>query len=175
MVQNKPAFSEELLVERIFVIRGIKVMLDFDLANLYGVETRSLKQQVKRNPDRFPSDFMFQLTKNEWNELITICDKFPEKIRHYPLPPLAFTEHGVSMLSSILRSKQAILVNIAIMRAFTSLRQLIDLNKELVLRIESLEEKYDQKFHLVFKAITELIQQETEPREKIGYKIPGSS
>ncbi|MCX6304495.1 MAG: ORF6N domain-containing protein [Bacteroidetes bacterium] len=140
-MENKLSVSEELLVQRIFSIRGRKIMLDFDLAMLYGVETRALKQQVKRNLERFPIDFMFQLTKAEWDELITNCDKFPVKIRHYPLPPLAFTEQGVAMLSSVLRSKRAIMVNIAIMRAFVNLRQLIDANKNLLKRIDSLEEK----------------------------------
>lgn len=165
--------TEELLIQSIFLIRGTKVMLDFDLANLYGVETRILKQQVKRNLSRFPHDFMFQLTKTEWIELITNCDKFPENIRHYPLPPLAFTEQGVAMLSSVLRSKRAITVNIAIMRAFVNLRQLMDANKDLAKRIDSLEDKYDRKFHLVFEAIKELLRQENEPREMIGYKIQG--
>ena len=174
-MENKLSVSEELLVQSIFLIRGKKVMLDFDLAILYGLETRSLKQQVKRNQERFPIDFMFQLTKIEWAELITICDKFPEKIRHYPLPPLAFTEQGVAMLSSVLHSKRAIHVNIAIMRAFVNLRQLIDTNMDLIRRIDSLEEKYDKKFLLVFEAIKELIRQENEPREKIGYKIPGTA
>ena len=174
-MENNLSVSEEFLVQSIFLIRGRKIMLDFDLAILYSIETRSLKQQVKRNQDRFPADFMFQLTKNEWNELITICDRFPENIRHYPLPPLAFTEQGVAMLSSVLRSKRAIMVNIAIMRAFVSLRQLIDANNALINRIDSLEEKYDKKFLLVFEAIKELIREESQPRVKIGYKIPGSS
>ena len=174
-MENKLSVSEELLVQSIFLVRGMKIMLDFDLAKLYGVETRSLKQQVKRNPERFPQDFMFQLTKEEWDELITNCDKFPKKIKHYPLPPLAFTEQGVSMLSSLLRSKRAIMVNIAIMRAFVNLRQLIDANKDLIKRIDSMEEKYDKKFLLVFEAIKELIRAESQPRERIGYKIPGSS
>ena len=150
-------------------------MLDFDLATLYAVETRALKQQVKRNMVRFPQDFMFQLTKVEWNELITICDKFPEKIRHYPLQPLAFTEQGVAMLSSILRSKRAIMVNIAIMRAFVNLRRLIDSNRELAARIDLMEATYDQNFRQVFEAILELIGVKNQPMEKIGYKIPGSS
>ena len=174
-MENKLSVSEEFLVQSIFLVRGMKIMLDFDLATLYGVETRVLKQQVKRNLDRFPQDFMFQITKSEWNELITNCDKFPQKIKHYPLPPLAFTEQGVSMLSSLLRSKRAIMVNIAIMRAFVNLRQLIDTNKDLIRRIDSLEEKYDKKFLLVFEAIKELIRAENQPRERIGYKIPGSS
>jgi hypothetical protein len=172
-MENILSLSEEVLVQSIFIIRGARIMLDFDLAALYGLTTRVLKQQVRRNLERFPSDFMFQLTKNEWTELITKCDKFPENIKHYPLPPLAFTEQGVAMLSSVLRSKRAVLVNIAVMRAFVNLRQLIDANKDLIKRIDSLEEKYDHKFKLVFEAIKELVREENKPREKIGYKIPG--
>jgi hypothetical protein len=173
-METELTFAEEDLIQCIFFIRMKKVMLDFDLALLYGVETRVLKQQIKRNPDRFPSDFMFQLTKPEGIELITFCDKFPKKIRHYPLPPLAFTEQGVAMLSSVLHTKKAIKVNIAIMRAFINLRTLIDSNRELVARIDSMESKYDKKFHLIFEAIKELIKQERKPRRKIGYKIPGT-
>lgn len=170
-MENELSLSEELLVQSIYLVRNQKVMLDFDLAILYEVETRSLKQQIKRNSERFPSDFMFQLTKTEWAELITNCDMLPENIRHYPSLPFAFTEQGVAMLSSVLRSKRAIAVNIAIMRAFISLRQLIDANRELLRRIDSLEEKYDKKFILVFEAIKELIREKNLPRKKIGYQI----
>jgi hypothetical protein len=172
---NVLSISEESLVQSIYLLHGTKVMLDFDLATLYGLETRSLKQQVKRNLDRFPQDFMFQLTKAEWNELITNCDKLPQKIRHYPIPPLAFTEQGVAMLSSVLRSKRAIMVNIAIMRTFVQLRQLVEANKELVRRIDTLEERFDKNFTIVFEAIKELIREENQPREKIGFKIGTSS
>jgi hypothetical protein len=105
---------------------------------------------------------------------ITNCDNLNVFGKYNPFPPFAFTEQGVAMLSSVLRSKRAILVNIAIMRAFVNLRQLIEANKDLIKRIDSLEEKYDKKFMLVFEAIKELILQENQPREKIGYKIPGS-
>jgi tRNA U34 5-methylaminomethyl-2-thiouridine-forming methyltransferase MnmC len=162
------------MVNKIYYLRGKKVMLDFDLANLYGLETRILKQQIKRNLERFPDDFMFQLTKNEWNELITNCDKFPLNVRHFPVRPLAFTEQGVAMLSSVLRSRQAIMVNIAIMRAFVNLRLMLESNKELAQKIDELERKYDAQFQVVFDAIRNMIAIENEPREKIGYKIPGS-
>lgn len=174
-MENKLTLSHEELVQSIFIIRNKKVMLDFDLALLYGVETRTLKQQVKRNLDRFPADFMFQLTKIEWTELITNCDKFPDNIRHYPLRPLAFTEHGVAMLSSVLRSKRAISVNIVIMRTFVQIRQMIESNMDLVNRIDKLDGKYDKQFQIVFEAIRKMILQENEPRERNGYKIPGSS
>lgn len=113
----------QIIQNKIFEVRGYRVMLDLHLAELYQVETRALKQAVKRNIDRFPSDFMFELSKDEWLGLITNCDKFPDNIRHTPTPPMAFTEQGVAMLSSVLRSKVAIEVNISIMRAFVLMRQ----------------------------------------------------
>ena len=103
---------------RIYVIRGISVMLDFDLAIIYQVPTKALKQAVKRNMKRFPEDFMFVLTNDEWNELVTNCDHIPKKLKHSYILPFAFTEHGVAMLSSVLNSKTAIATNINIMRAF---------------------------------------------------------
>ena len=173
MMENKLSISEELLVQRIFLVRGKKVMLDFDLATLYGVETRALKQQVKRNIERFPVDFMFLLSSLAVDEMVS-QNVIPSRSFLGGAAPMAFTELGVAMLSSVLKSKGAISVNIAIMRAFVNLRQLIDSNKDLIKRIDSLEEKYDKKFMLVFEAIKELILQENQPREKIGYKIPGS-
>ena len=130
----------QIIQNKIFEVRGCRVMLDFHLAELYQVETRALKQAVKRNLSRFPSDFAFQLTKDEWQELITNCDKFPENIRHTPIPPLAFLEQGVAMLSSVLRSQTAIDVNISIMRAFVLMRQMSIGYEELLKRIEELEQ-----------------------------------
>lgn len=115
----------QIIQQKIYEIRGAKVMLDFDLATLYQVETRALKQAVRRNADRFPIDFAFQLTKEEWQELITNCDKFPKNIHHTPVPPTAFTEEGVAMLASVLHSKMAVHVNISIMRAFVAMRNYI--------------------------------------------------
>jgi hypothetical protein len=174
---EKPIMTiqEEDLAQRIYLLRGKKIMFDFDLAKLYNLETRVLKQQVKRNMERFPEDFMFELTRSEWEEVITNCDNLSVYSKYKPFPPFAFTEQGVAMLSSVLRSKKAITVNIAIMRAFVNLRQLIDANKNLIQRIDSIEEKFDKKFLLVFEAIKELIKQENEPREMIGYKITGTS
>jgi hypothetical protein len=171
-MEGKIPVTAENIVERIFFIRGMKVLCDFDLASLYGVQTRVLKQQVRRNIERFPGDFMFNLTHTEWSELITNCDKLPSKVRHLPGPPLAFTEQGIAMLSSVLRSKQAIRVNIAIMRAFVQLRLLIDTNKEIEKRMDELESKCEEQFRLVFEAIRQLIIQENEPRKQVGYKIP---
>jgi hypothetical protein len=166
--------QEEILAQQIYILRGKRVMFDYDLANLYEIETRGLKQQVRRNMERFPEDFMFELTREEWEEVITNCDNISIYSRYKPFPPFAFTEQGVSMLSSVLHSRRAILVNIAIMRAFVNLRRLIEANNDLVKRIDSMEERYDKKFALVFEAIKELIRQENEPREMIGYKLPGT-
>ncbi len=143
-------------------------MLDLHLATLYDIETRVLKQQVRRNIDRFPEDFMFRLTKSEWQELITNRDNLGA-MKYSPSPPFAFTEQGVAMLSSILRSKKAIEVNIAIMRTFVHLRRILSENRELAKKIEKLEKKYNEQFQVVFDAIKKLIHQESLPRRKIGF------
>lgn len=146
-------------------------MLDFHLAELYQVETRALKQAVKRNLSRFPSDFAFQLTKDEWQGLITNCDKFPENIRHTPTLPLAFLEQGVAMLSSVLRSQTAIDVNISIMRAFVLMRQMSIGYEELLKRIEELEQSTDAQFSEVYQALTQLLSKpDPKPRKPIGYR-----
>jgi phage regulator Rha-like protein len=116
---------------KIYEIRGVKVMLDFDLAQLYHVETRRLKEQVKRNIERFPEDFMFQLSKQEWNEVIANCDNLPENMKYAPATPFAFTEQGTSMLSAVLRSETAVQASIAIMRAFVAMRQLLMSSTEI--------------------------------------------
>ena len=115
----------QVIQNRIYEIREHKVMLDFDLAEMYGVSTKRLKEQVRRNIERFPSDFMFELAKSEWSELVAICDRLPENIKHSSVSPFAFTEHGVTMLSGVLRSEIAINVSIQIVRAFVAMRQLI--------------------------------------------------
>ncbi len=143
-------------------------MLDFDLAQLYGVETRVLKQTVKRNMIRFPEDFMFELTTGEWSNLRSQIVTSSWGGSRYQ--PFAFTEQGVAMLSGILKSQQAVEVNIAIMRTFVQLRKLMDSNKDLSKKIESLEKKYDEKFQMVFEAIKKLIHQENQPRKLIGFK-----
>ena len=170
----------EKIQTKIYEIRGQKVMLDFDLAEMYDVENRALKQAVKRNLDRFPNDFMFQLTKVEWQELITICDKLPEGIKFSPTTPFAFTEQGVSMLSSVLKSKKALQVNIAIMRAFVFMRQYALTHKDLTEKLHELENKYDKQFKDVYDAINFLLQkdnQETEQkqRKRIGFKSDGTT
>ncbi len=164
----------QLIQNKIYEIRGLKVMLDFDLAVMYNVETRVLKQSVKRNLYRFPSDFMFQLTKLEWNELITNCDNLPSGVKFSPANPYAFSEQGVSMLSSILKSKTAIEVNITIMRAFVFIRQYALTHNDLTIKLKEIEVKYDQQFSDVFEAINYLLNKDKiattqKERKKIGY------
>ena len=161
----------QVIQNKIFEVRGCRVMLDFHLAELYQVETRALKQAVKRNIERFPSDFMFELSKDEWSRLITNCDKFPNNIRHTPTPPMAFTEQGVAMLSSVLRSKIAIEVNISIMRAFVLMRQMVAGYEELLKRIEELEASTDAQFNDIYQALTQLLSQsqEQKQRRRIGF------
>lgn len=165
---NKEIHSD--IISQIFYIRGKKVMLDFHLSSLYSVETRVLKQQVKRNLNRFPEDFMFQLSLSEWQELITNCDMLGS-FRFSPATPYAFTEQGVAMLSGILRSERAIEVNIAIMRAFVKMREMITENQTLKHKLDEMEKKYDKKFQLVFEAIKQLIGNRNQPRKVIGFKI----
>ena len=159
----------EKITSRIYVIRGIKVMIDRDLAELYGVETKALKQAVKRNIDRFPADFMFELTRDEFNNLrsqiVTSSWGGPRYL------PMVFTEQGVAMLSSVLKSDRAIQVNIQIMRAFTQLRQLLSTHKDLKKKIEAMEEKYDENFRIVFEAIKQLLEPPEKPKKKIGYTV----
>ena len=140
----------ERLEKAIFLIRGEKVMLDRDLAELYGVETRTLNQSVKRNLERFPDDFMFELTREE---IIGISQVVTSSGLKFSKRVTAFTEQGVAMLSSVLRSKRAIAVNVEIMRAFVRLRKILASNAELSLRLDDLEGKYDRRFKIVFDAI----------------------
>lgn len=142
--------------KRIMLVRGEKVLLDSDLATLYGVDTKRLIEAVRRNLERFPQDFMFQLTKEEFNVLRTqFASSKQQGGRRYR--PYAFTEQGVAMLSSVLRSKRAVQVNIAIMRAFVQLRQLLDSHDELSQKLAALEQKYDKQFRVVFDAIRQLM------------------
>lgn len=122
-------------------------MLDVDLASLYGIENKRLKEQVRRNIVRFPTDFMFQLSKVEWNQLVAICDHIPENLKYSYASPYAFTEQGVAMLSGILRSQQAIDVNISIMRAFVQMRQFLIQNREIIVKIEELSLRLKELEH----------------------------
>ena len=161
---------------KIYEIRNQKVMLDFDLAQLYEVETRVLNQAVKRNIDRFPDDFMFQLTKQEFDFLISqIVISKTETRGGTQKMPYAFTEQGVSMLSSVLKSKKAVQVNISIMRVFVAVKQMIIGNSELAKKLEELESKYNKQFSDVYEALNYLMDikktdDKIKKRTKIGYK-----
>jgi len=159
----------EIIESKIFIIRGHKVMIDRDLAELYGVETRALNQAVRRNRERFPADFVFSLTREEILNLSQIV--ISSRIKHAP-NVFVFTEQGIAMLSSVLHSPRAVQVNIAIMRAFIKLRELMISHKDLARKIEELEEKFkkhDENFVIVFQAIKQLLEQPREPAKK---KLP---
>jgi hypothetical protein len=156
----------ERIERTIYVVRGQKVVLDKDLAVLYGVETRVLNQAVRRNIKRFPADFMFVLTREEirsMSQFVTSSElKFSKSV-------FAFTEQGVAMLSTVLKSERAVYVNIEIMRAFVRLRQMLETNVELSKRLDELEGKYDKQFRVVFEAIRELMKPAKSPKREIGF------
>jgi len=171
MTEEHSLIPAERIEQAIRMIRGHKVMLDKDLAVLYGVTTGNLNKAVARNLDRFPNDFMFQLTGEEFKNL-----KF-----HFGRAswggtrtlPRAFTEQGVAMLSSVLRSKRAILVNITIMRVFVRLKEMIASHKDLARKLDTLEKKYDQQFSVVFDAIRKMMTPPKSTRRRIGFKVKG--
>ena len=148
--------STEVITTNILIIRGKRVILDKDLAMLYGVKPIALRQQVKRNRERFPEDFMFQLSEEE-TKIMVSQNVIPSKQNLGGYLPYAFTEQGIAMLSSVLRSKRAILVNIQIMRAFIQFKRLILTNTDLRRKIEEIERKYDRQFAMVFQAIKQLL------------------
>ena len=165
----------ENITSKIYVIRDTRVMLDRDLAELYGVKTKALKQAVRRNIARFPEDFMFELTKEEfrnWRSQFVTSNQDKMGLRYRPM---AFTEQGVAMLSSILKSERAIEVNVAIMRAFVQLREIMATRRELARKLEELEGrlgKHDEQFKVVFDAIRALMEEPEKPRrKKIGFEI----
>ena len=169
-MSNTNLISIDTIGNAIYLIRGEKVMLDRDLAKLYGVLTGALNQAVRRNRERFPEDFMFQLTTEEVRQLnLSQIVIGSEKHRDPRLRPYAFTEQGVAMLSTVLRSKRAITVNIDIMRAFVKLRQLLASNAELSRRLDELESKYDKQFRVVFDAIRQLMATPIRDRKEIGF------
>lgn len=161
----------EIIASKIYLVRGMKVMLDRDLSELYGIETKRLKEQVRRNIERFPGDFMFELTKKELSNWRSQFATSNQEIMGLRIPPFAFTEHGVLMLSSVLKSKRAVQVNIQIMRAFTQLRKMLSTHEDLKRKIESMEKKYDQQFKIVFDAIKQLLETEDTPKKKIGFTV----
>jgi hypothetical protein len=157
----------EKITGKIYLIRGQRIIIDRDLAELYEVETKQLKRAVRRNIDRFPADFMFELTKTELENLR--CQFGTSSWGGVRYRPMAFTEQGVAMLSSVLNSDRAIQVNIQIMRAFTRLRRMLETHKELKKKLEEMEKKYDEQFQIVFEAIKQLIVEDEKPKKKIGY------
>lgn len=175
-VENSIIIVDEVVMNKIYIVRGQKVMLDSDLAELYQIETKNLKRQVKRNIERFPKDFMIELTKEEEDSLRCQIGTL-KRGEHIKYLPYAFTEQGVAMLSSVLSSPKAIQVNIQIIRIFTRIRQMLMDNTEIRLAIEKLEKKTDnnaKNIEVVFQYMDELIDKKetAKPRVKIGYKLP---
>ncbi len=169
MPTSKPLIPVERIEKSILLIRGHKVMLDKDLATLYDVKPIALRQQVRRNIDRFPDDFMFQLTQEEVDVLVS-QNVIPSKRSLGGYLPYVFKQEGIAMLSSVLRSERAVQVNVQIMRAFVRMRQLLASHKGLMEKILAMEKKYDEKFMLVFKAIYQLMEEEEKPKRQIGFK-----
>ena len=163
--------SKESLEERIFLIRKQRVMLDRDLAELYGVETKYLNRQVKRNIERFPAEFMFQLTLDEKNELVTNWHRF-SILKHSTVLPHAFNEHGVAMLASVLRSKTAVKISINIIKVFVKLKEILSTHKDLADKFSQLErriEKHDKEIYAIFQAIRELMKPPEKNKRQIGF------
>jgi hypothetical protein len=163
--------ADEVVLNKIYQIRGHKVMLDMDLSQLYDVETKQLKRAVKRNIDRFPEDFMFELSDQEFENLRSQFGTSSWGGVRYP--PMAFTEQGVAMLSSVLNGKKAIAVNIQIIRVFTKIRQMLLTHKDILLKLEKLEKKavqQDGDIKMIFKYLKELLNPQTEPMRKIGFR-----
>jgi phage regulator Rha-like protein len=176
-MKNVSLIPIEKITSKIYLIRKEKVMLDSDLADLYGVETKVLVQAIKRNIDRFPKDFMFQLTADQYKILRSQFVTSNWGGRRYP--PYVFTEQGVAMLSSVLKSKQAIKVNIAIMRAFVELRKFLYSNDKLAVKLNELEketkkrfEEHQKQISLIFEAIKQLIKDDSKPKKQIGFTLP---
>jgi phage regulator Rha-like protein len=154
---------------RIYLIRSVKVMLDRDLAGLYGVETKRLKEQVRRNIERFPEDFMFELTKDELGNWRSQFATSNQDIMGLRIPPFVFTEHGILMLSSVLKSERAVQVNIQIMRTFTKLREALLDNKDLRRELEELKQLTEERFQVVFETLDRILTVESKPKKKIGF------
>ena len=177
MTNTSIALPDELIEDTILLIRRKRVILDHDLARLYSVTTKALNQAVKRNLDRFPEDFMFQLTRGEteeWERLKRLRSQIVTlknaRGTHRKYQPYAFTEHGILMLSSVLKSQRAVEVNIQIMRTFVRLRRMLVSNETLIERLDKLEEDYDERFKIVFKAIGQLMKPRAVKRKPIGFR-----
>ncbi len=171
---EKSLVPNELIASRILLIRDQKVMIDADIAELYGVTTKRLNEQVKRNASRFPSNFMFELTKEEKNQVVATCDHL-EKLKFSPVLPKVFTEHGIMMVANVLTSERAIQVSIQIIEVFVKMREILTDNLSLKLDIEEIKKKlsnHSKNIELVFNYLDELIEKKDneKPRNKIGYK-----
>ena len=163
---------DEFIMNKILLIRGQKVMINNDLAELYGVTTKRLNEQVKRNIKRFPNNFMFQLTEQEKNEVVAICDHL-QSLKYSPYLPYVFTEHGTVMLANVLNSDRAIRVSIRIVEIFISMREYVLTNKELLLKVEQLERrigKQDERVTMVLEYLKKFIEFKDTPRKQIGFK-----
>lgn len=159
-------------MSKILHIRGKKVMIDRDLAELYGVTTKRLNEQVKRNTKRFPEDFMFQLNVEEKEQVVAKCDHL-KTLKYSPVLPYVFTEYGAVMLASVLNSERAIEVNIQIVRIFTRMREMLTTNQEILLKLEQLEKKvsgHDEDIQLIFKYLKKLLTPPQDPRPRVGFR-----
>ena len=177
MNNRQVSIPDELIMNKILIVRGVKVMIDSDLAELYGVTTKRLNEQVKRNIKRFPEDFMFRLTEREKQEVVANCDHL-ERLKFSPNLPYAFTEHGAVMLASVLNSERAIIVNIQIVRVFNRMRQLLETHTDILRKLELLQKKdveQDRQILLIFEYLKQLEQDrqqqlEQKKRKRIGFK-----
>lgn len=166
---------DEIMINKILLIREKKVMIDKDIAELYGVTTKRLNEQVKRNKKRFPDDFMFQLTENEKEKVVANCDHL-KNLKYSPNLPYAFTEHGAVMLASVLNSDRSIEANIQIVRVFTRIREMLLTNNEILLKLEQMEKKitgHDENIQRIFGALKQLLNPPREPRRRIGFRRNG--
>jgi len=167
-----PSIQLENVERTILTIRGLKVILDTDLAKLYGVSTKRLNQQVRRNSDRFPEDFLFQLTAEEKSEVVANCDHL-SNLKFSPAPPLAFTEHGAIMAASVLNTQQAIEAGIFVVRAFVRLREILATHRRLARKVKELEARlgeHDEQMQVIFEAIHQLMSPPDKPPKKIGFE-----
>ena len=177
MASKQVPIPVERIERTILLLRGQKVILDADLGKLYGVSTKRLNEQIRRNQARFPKDFMFQLTREEKSEVVAICDHL-SSLKFSPALPLAFTEHGAIMAASVLNSPRAIETSILVVRAFIRLREILITHKELARKLEELEgriEAHDEQITAIFEAIRQLMTPPDRPRKKIGFEVKESA
>ena len=171
-VRKTLLIPDEVVINKILVLREKRVMVDKDIAELYGVTTKRLNEQVKRNKKRFPIDFMFQLTQEEKDEVVANCDHL-KNLKYSPNLPFVFTEHGAVMLASVLNSDRAIEVNIQIVRIFTQLKEMLLTHKDILLQMQKVENKlteHDEDIKLIFEYLKKLLNPPQEPRKRIGFK-----